>query len=272
MPSTSYPPAMARPSYMPRSSWRQPCSCCGPQRTASSTHCTRSFASAAHPAEHAAQASPRLPGHPDPFSLVRDEIECVWERLRRCIVSDIPALERAAEYFFRAGAEGKRLRSTIAMLMASALAPAAVPALLLTVDDAPPSAHPPDMRRRQQRIAEISELIHVASLLHDDVIDGADQRRGLRALNTLVGNKVAILAGDFLLARASVSLASLRNGEVIMLMSQVRIITCDLGGCIFVVLKGEGGGPLEGERVEPLRALRESSRGCHPGEIFSSSS
>ena len=71
-------------------------------------------------------------------------------------------------------------------------------------------------------MAEITELTHPrASLLHDDVIDGADTRRGLAALNALFGNKVAILAGDFLLARASVSLAALRNSEVIALMSQV---------------------------------------------------
>ncbi len=64
-------------------------------------------------------------------------------------------------------------------------------------------------------------MIHVASLLHDDVIDEATTRRGLKALNALFGNKVAILAGDFLLARASVTLASLRNTEVIELLSQV---------------------------------------------------
>ena len=70
-------------------------------------------------------------------------------------------------------------------------------------------------------ILVMHRMIHVASLLHDDVIDGADVRRGLRALNAVFGNKVAILAGDFLLARASVSLASLRNTEVIQLLSQV---------------------------------------------------
>lgn len=69
--------------------------------------------------------------------------------------------------------------------------------------------------------AEITELIHVASLLHDDVIDSSDSRRGLRALNSVLGNKVAILAGDFLLARASITLASLRDVEVIQLLSQV---------------------------------------------------
>lgn len=102
-----------------------------------------------------------------------------------------------------------------------------------------PISHRADVRRRQQRIAEVAELIHVASLLHDDVLDNAttrrasaplpaptstrrgrpsdlpahpaargttypQSRRGLRALNIEVGNKLAILAGDFLLARASV--------------------------------------------------------------------
>ena len=46
------------------------------------------------------------------------------------------------------------------------------------------------MRRRQQRIAEITELIHVASLLHDDVIDSAGTRRGKKSLNAVFGNKV----------------------------------------------------------------------------------
>ena len=92
---------------------------------------------------------------------------------------------------------------------------------MLQVDTRPPNVHPTEERRRQQRVAEISEMIHVASLLHDDVIDEATTRRGLKALNALFGNKVAILAGDFLLARASVTLASLRNTEVIELLSQV---------------------------------------------------
>jgi hypothetical protein len=57
-------------------------------------------------------------------------------------------------------------------------------------------------------------MIHTASLLHDDVIDMADTRRGMNSVNFVFGNKLAILAGDFLLARASVSLARLRNLDV----------------------------------------------------------
>lgn len=181
---------------------------------------SRGLVSLPHPAG-VAEESPMSVSPVDPFSLVRAEIDSVSERLRRCIVTEIPTLERAAEYFFRAGQEGKRLRSTIILLMATSLAHVPVSPKFLSVDESPANTHPLEERRRQQRVAEITELIHVASLLHDDVIDGADQRRGLKALNSLFGNKVAILAGDFLLARASVTLAALRNSEVITLMSQV---------------------------------------------------
>lgn len=71
-------------------------------------------------------------------------------------------------------------------------------------------------------MAEIAELIHVASLLHDDVLDDAVTRRGVASVNELLGSKTAILAGDFLLARASVTLASLGNNEIVEHMSQVR--------------------------------------------------
>lgn len=177
--------------------------------------------SIAQHAERPKEESSSSGSAPDPFSLVREEIESVTERVRRCIVSDIPVLEKASEYFFRKGREGKRLRSTVLLLLASSLAATPAGPLVLTVDETPASYHHPDARRRQQRVAEITELIHVASLLHDDVIDGADKRRGMHALNMLFGNKIAILAGDFLLARASVTLAALKNSEVIALMSQV---------------------------------------------------
>ncbi|OWB85523.1 hypothetical protein B5S33_g4191 [[Candida] boidinii] len=72
---------------------------------------------------------------------------------------------------------------------------------------------------KQRRLAEITELIHTASLLHDDVIDFSDSRRGRDSGNIAFTNKMAILAGDFLLGRASVALGRLRNSEVVELMS-----------------------------------------------------
>jgi hexaprenyl-diphosphate synthase len=72
---------------------------------------------------------------------------------------------------------------------------------------------------KQRRLAEIVEMIHTASLLHDDVIDNSASRRSLPSGNIAFGNKMAILAGDFLLGRASVAIARLRNAEVIELLS-----------------------------------------------------
>lgn len=161
----------------------------------------------------------------NPFMIVDDELRAIGERMRRAVTSDIPALSTASEYFFKLGAEGKRMRPTVLMLMASAMTTGistnAARGGWREADHAPAHEAPDDVRRRQQRLAEIAEMIHVASLLHDDVLDNAATRRGLRALNLEVGNKLAILAGDFLLARASVTLASLRNTEVIELLSRV---------------------------------------------------
>lgn len=91
--------------------------------------------------------------------------------------------------------QGKRLRPTVLLLMASALSPSPTAAQFLEIDLRPPSEHPSEVRRQLQRIAEITELIHVASLLHDDVLDESDTRRGVPALNAVFGNKVAFAVG-----------------------------------------------------------------------------
>lgn len=67
-------------------------------------------------------------------------------------------------------------------------------------------------------VGAIVELVHTATLLHDDVLDGATSRRGAETANTLWGNECAVLLGDFLLSRAFVvglRLAEPRVGQVI---------------------------------------------------------
>ncbi|KAK8618609.1 hypothetical protein V6N13_132596 [Hibiscus sabdariffa] len=153
----------------------------------------------------------------DPFSLVADELSLVANRLRAMVVAEVPKLASAAESFFKLGVEGKRFRPTVLLLMATALnvhipkpAAASVGDFLTT-----------ELRTRQQSIAEITEMIHVASLLHDDVSDDADKSRGVGSLNAVMGNKLAVLAGDFLLSRACVALATLKNTEVVSLIATV---------------------------------------------------
>jgi len=76
-----------------------------------------------------------------------------------------------------------------------------------------------DVWRRQAQLGQIVEMIHVASLIHDDVLDEAETRRGGEAVHKLYSNKVAVLAGDYLLARASVLLARLENTAVVQIMA-----------------------------------------------------
>jgi hypothetical protein len=86
-------------------------------------------------------------------------------------------LSNAAEYFFRSGVQGKRLRATVMLLLASALrAPEAQGQG--SVSDAEAAS---EQLGKQKGVAEIAEMIHVASLLHDDVLDNAATRRGMCA-------------------------------------------------------------------------------------------
>ncbi|CAL5197757.1 unnamed protein product [Lathyrus oleraceus] len=164
------------------------------------------------------QSSSLIEDELDPFSLVADELSHIGNKLREMVVAEVPKLASAAEYFFKMGVEGKRFRPTVLLLMSTALN--------LPIPLVPPpmelgGATRNDLRSRQQRIAEITEMIHVASLLHDDVLDDADTRRGIGSLNFVMGNKLAVLAGDFLLSRACVTLASLKNTEVVSLLAKV---------------------------------------------------
>ncbi|XP_047941610.1 solanesyl diphosphate synthase 3, chloroplastic/mitochondrial-like isoform X1 [Salvia hispanica] len=163
------------------------------------------------------QSSSAVEEQVDPFSLVADELSILADRLRSMVVAEVPKLASAAEYFFKLGVEGKRFRPTVLLLMATALD---LPIQRQT-SEAAVNALSSELRTRQQCIAEITEMIHVASLLHDDVLDDADTRRGIGSLNFVMGNKLAVLAGDFLLSRACVALASLKNTEVVSLLAKV---------------------------------------------------
>jgi len=115
-----------------------------------------------------------------------------------------PLLRAAADQIFSAG--GKRLRPLIVLLVARATY------TMHGLDD---------LTDRHRRLAEITEMIHTASLVHDDVLDECDTRRGKDTVNCTHGTRVAVLVGDFLFAQSSWFLANLDNLEVIKLISQV---------------------------------------------------
>lgn len=135
------------------------------------------------------------------FSPVEDDLDLLTENLKNLIGARHPILYAAAEHLF--GARGKRVRPAIVLLVSKATMP----------------GH--ELTPRHRRLAEITEMIHTASLVHDDVVDESDIRRGVPTVHTSFGNRIAVLAGDFLFAQSSWYLANLDNLEVVKLLSQV---------------------------------------------------
>ncbi|CAD6341018.1 unnamed protein product [Miscanthus lutarioriparius] len=145
---------------------------------------------------------------PDPFALIKDEVSEVTDRLRSMVVAEIPELTSAAGYFFRVGAEGKRTCPTVLLLMASAIS-TDMSDPIVGLENKP--------RARHVRVAEITEMIHISSLIHDDVLDNADTRRGMDSLNFTVGKKFWLVI--FLLFRAFSAAVALDNTEVVSLLA-----------------------------------------------------
>ncbi|PGH15284.1 hypothetical protein AJ80_05637 [Polytolypa hystricis UAMH7299] len=189
----------------------------------------------------------------DPLRIVGKELKFLKKNIRQLLGSGHPILDRVAKYY--AQSEGKQVRPLLVLLISQATALAAknphrqhVPFVsAATINEGISSAavlgdtnpdnnpltaatHDPtysfadedaNILPAQRRLAEITELIHTASLLHDDVIDNAVTRRSAVSANLEFGNKMAVLAGDFLLGRASVALARLRDPEVTELLATV---------------------------------------------------
>lgn len=174
------------------------------------------------------------------------------KNIRQLLGSGHPTLDTVSKYYTQS--EGKYVRPMLVLLMSRATAltpktardvspfsinsPLTNPNVLVDENPSAPDstaytqasslAHDTayrsedsDILPSQRRLAEITELIHTASLLHDDVIDHSVARRSAPSANIEFGNKMAVLAGDFLLGRASVALARLRDPEVTELLATV---------------------------------------------------
>lgn len=146
----------------------------------------------------------------NPFKLAENDLNNLYKDIQTELWTERPELEQIARYYF--DGQGKAFRPMIVVLIARAL-----------------NYHmtqKPDLLNKQKTVAMVTEMIHTASLVHDDVIDTADTRRGKPSVNVLWGQKKAILAGDYILSRASQMLAKLRDDEVILILSQVHIPFC----------------------------------------------
>jgi len=212
-----------------------------------------SLAAAVSAAKTAFSAPAPSPIGTDPLIAVAKEMKSLTGNIQKLLGSGHPVLNTVAKYYTQT--EGKYVRPTLVLLMsrATAICPKTAQAddlnwreavvdtslsPLGVLADSNPSApqytplsspltepvydkSDPDILPTQRRLAEITEMIHTASLLHDDVIDNSESRRSQASANIAYGNKLAVLAGDFLLGRASIAIARLRDPVVIELLGTV---------------------------------------------------
>ncbi|XP_041372252.1 all trans-polyprenyl-diphosphate synthase PDSS1-like [Gigantopelta aegis] len=141
----------------------------------------------------------------DPYKLVELELQSLSREIKKEITTSYDSLSQIASYYF--DGKGKGFRPMVIMLVARACNMHEQLSEVLLYS--------------QKRVAMIAEIIHTASLVHDDVIDASDTRRNKPSINCIWGQRKAILVGDYILSVSSIILARLRNTEVVSILSQV---------------------------------------------------
>ncbi len=114
------------------------------------------------------------------FHMIKKDLSVLEDELLKAVTSDVPIITEIGTHLVKSG--GKRLRPALFLLAARAGENFSI--------------------ERAMPLAVAIEMIHMASLVHDDVIDKADTRRGSLTANAKWGNQAAILSGDYLFARA----------------------------------------------------------------------
>ncbi len=163
------------------------------------------------------------------LSPLAGDLEEVENEIEINIRSEIPLVYEISQYLLDSG--GKRIRPCVVLLSSGALGLAE--------------------GRERIRAAAALELIHTASLLHDDVVDEAELRRGVRSANVVWGNHASVLVGDFLLARAlnlmnscgdvgvidSITRAAgkLAEGQVLEAMSSKKLLASTEEMCLKII-------------------------------------
>jgi len=132
-----------------------------------------------------------------PFEVVREELERAEEFSRELLSSKVSLVLRAGGYILDSG--GKRVRPGLTII-AGKMVGAPLDRLI--------------------PVATVMEYMHTATLLHDDIVDGAKLRRGRPSANEVFGNDVAVLVGDYMFAKAIYVLAVYGGEEVLKIASQ----------------------------------------------------
>jgi octaprenyl-diphosphate synthase len=129
---------------------------------------------------------------------VRERLEDVVVEMRRIVTADLPMIEQVSSHLLQM--RGKMFRPTLA--------------LLASETDGTPD-------RRVVTLASVVELMHLASLVHDDSVDHSALRRGLPTVNSLFSHQVSVIMGDFLYSRALEALVALGDLDLLRVLTSV---------------------------------------------------
>jgi len=129
------------------------------------------------------------------FDLIRPDFDALNALIPLQLTSDVSMVEEIGCYIIESG--GKRLRPLLVLLSANCL----------------------NYRGQQhQKLAAIIEFLHTATLLHDDVVDKSELRRGRATANALWGNQPSVLVGDFLYSRAFQMMVDLGSLDIMTIL------------------------------------------------------
>ena len=129
---------------------------------------------------------------------VRERLEAVVTEMRRVVSADLPLIKQVSSHLLQI--RGKMFRPTLALLASE-------------------TAEAPE--ERVVTLAAVLELMHLASLVHDDSVDHSAMRRGLPTVNSLFSHQVSVIMGDFLYSRALEALVSLGDLDLMRVLTRV---------------------------------------------------
>ncbi len=138
------------------------------------------------------------------YDTVADDFSRVNDLIIQRLSSDVPLVEKIAQYIIESG--GKRLRPLLVLLSSQAAG--------YTRDD-------------HLKLAAVIEFLHTATLLHDDVVDTSDMRRGRSTANARWGNAPSVLVGDFLYARAFEMMVELESLPIMNVLSHATAVIAE---------------------------------------------
>jgi octaprenyl-diphosphate synthase len=138
------------------------------------------------------------------YSLIGADMKAVDAVIRQRLHSEVALVRQVAEYIVQSG--GKRLRPALVLLSAGALG---------------------YRGSHHHELAAVIEFIHTATLLHDDVVDGSDLRRGRETANALFGNSASVLVGDFLYSRAFQMMVAVDDMRIMRVLSDATNVIAE---------------------------------------------